>query len=622
MFYARKRQQKSPLGSLDLEHGVGERGRTIKSLAVAVEGSQMTQQFIELSGRTVSQRRQPIFDLLRSGTVVVYRDLPEVHRLGETIHGRAVELCGPDCAQAIAEFTCTSELFDLRTFSAIYRTFRDLRDGRYVSCLFSDFIEGLDLPRPVLVDAGYCRMVVPGLIGQASRHPDLVDASEFAPRDPAEPERMVHGRMLGGNAHRDIDVRHYHFQVNFWFPLHDLDEKRTLLLYPDAYRSDVLEYGELANRSDPNSWGFGKVLQIPLKFGDMLMFHSQMLHASPTQAPDQNRFTVEMRVASGCIDDNSQIYRRMFWGLRNFLPNGSAEGALLRAQQLAEPSATTFDLTRALAAKTAHAVINSLFRTAHTSLNAGYVRRSDSVLDDAFILDWKDLSRILRRLEELPCDEDLLLLVARLCLRQGYRSDGIALLRTICNRTVSYFWAFEVGYFAVANKERQLAETAFDKAGRLAANSEIKLDQYAPDMPSPRTSTLLQLLPLTAVQISLRFCSRITSGDDDVESFDHRHYWLPPALLTSYRGYNIVQCGSDLVAVDQALGDVQLYRETLGEREIGWIVLRARDINELKPKIRAGARRRWLRGLFRRAFLLPIDLIWRLISRNSRPAET
>jgi hypothetical protein len=408
--------------------------------------------------------------------------------------------------------------------------------------------------------------------------------------------------------------------VNFWFPLHDLDEKRTLLLYPDAYRSDVLEYGEIVNRADPNSWGFGKALQIPLKFGDVLVFHSQMLHASPTQAPDQNRFTVEMRVASGCIDDNSRIYRRMFWGLRNFLPSDGAEGASLRAQQLAEPSATTFDIARALAAQTAHGVINSLFRTTYASLNAGYVRRSDSVLDEAFLLDQNEWSRVLKRLEELPCDEDLLLLAARLCLHQGYRSYGIALLCRICNRTVSYFWAFEVGYFAVANKEKQLAEIAFDKAGRLAASSEIKLNQYAPDMPPPRAMNLLQLLPQTAVQISLQFCWRIANGGlADRESFDHRHYWPPPTLLTSYRGYNIVQCGSDLVAVDQALSDVQLYRETLGEREIGWFILRAGEIDELKAKIRGGARRRWLRGLYRRAILSPINSIRRFIRPDSRP---
>lgn len=490
------------------------------------------QSIIELDGRLESDRRKPVFDALRTGTIVAYRNLPEIQRLGTLLGTEAAKFCGQTAAQNVADFFNVGELHDLEAFSAIYRAFRPLRDSRYLSCLFSDLIDGMDLPRPILIDSGYCRMIAPGLAGEAIRHPDLFCTDEFGTQDPNEAEHMVHGGGRGGSPHRDLDVRHYHFQMNLWFPLHDLDEKRTLLIFPNSYHRDVPQYGKISDLGKPSDWGFGKALQIPLKFGDVIAFHSQVLHASPTQAPDRNRFTIEIRVGAGCEDDNTRIYRRLFWGLRNFLADDPKIDAVARAEQLVERS-PRLEVDRVVAASTAHAVINLLFRTADASLKAGYVRRPDAILDNAYFLDAADWSRILKRLDELPCDEDLLLLAARLLLRQGYQVEGTSLLRRICNRTTSYFWALEVGYFAVAHQELQLAETAFEKARRLAAESDVTLDRYTPSMPPPRSPGLLQLLPDAATKISEAFLRRLAATEfRDPTKFDHRLYWTNPALAS------------------------------------------------------------------------------------------
>jgi hypothetical protein len=574
-------------------------------------------QLIEINGRVESDRRRPIFDALRNGAIVVYRDLPEVHTLSETIRARMTQPANPISPNVLIDFFRTGQLADLQTFSAIYRAFRPLRDARYLSCLFSDLIEGLDLPRPVLVDSGYCRMIAPDLATEVSMRPELFAPDEFGPQHPNEVEHMVQPVHPGGNAHRDLDARHYHFQMNFWFPLHDLDETQTLLLFPDSYYRDVPQYEPISDRDRPSEWGFGEALQISLKFGDVIAFHSQMLHASPTQAPHRNRFTVEMRVASGCIDDNSRIYRRSFWGLRNFLPNGQLPTAAVRAQELAEPSLPQLDVNRAVSGSSAHAVVHHLFRTADASLKAGYLRRPDAILEEAFVLDSAQWSRVLKRLDQLPRDEDLLLLVARLLLWQGFELDGMALLRRICNKTASYFWALEVGYFAAANGEKGLAAFAFEKAARLAAGSSIKLDQYAHGLPPSRSSDLLQLLPATALQISDGLLHLLaTDGVADASKFDHRLHWsnvsaatrpipsrafgaanrpstaapsgdLIPRLIKSHHGYNIVQCGADLIAVDQKLGPIRLFEETIGEREIGSIVIKSQNLDELVSKIDA-----------------------------------
>src|SRR5437762_2464999 len=49
-------------------------------------------------------------------------------------------------------------------------------------------------------------------------------------RDRHDPEVMI---MTGGAlAHRDIQAPHFSTQMNFWFPLHDLESEGGLLLFP------------------------------------------------------------------------------------------------------------------------------------------------------------------------------------------------------------------------------------------------------------------------------------------------------------------------------------------------------------------------------------------------------
>lgn len=568
---------------------------------------------VDLNGRNRSDRRAPLLDLLRTGSVAVFRDMPEVHALGDTIRAQAAKLCEPNSAAGVADLFRTGKSRDLETYSAIYRIFRSLRDSRYLSSLFSDFVDGLDLPKPVLIDSGYCRMLAPQLIDRANNHPELFDATEFQPRDPSDSEQMLQGQMWG-NAHRDIDTRHYHFQINLWFPLHDLDETQTLLLFPDAYRGDVAQYGKLPDADDPSGWGFGQALQVPLKFGDVLVFHSQQLHASPSQSLTKDRFTVEIRVASGCIDDNSRIYRRIFWSLPNFKPrHDGVGGASMLAEQLTEPAHDPFDIDHVLAGQTAHAVVHRLFRTASASLSAGFLRRPDSVLNDAFSLDESSWSRVLDRLDGLLCGEDLLLLVARLLLRQGYLTKGTDLLRKISDRTKSYFWALEVGFFAANAQSYGLAENAFERAERLANLSDVALDRYTCDMPPPRSQGLLQLLPASAARIARHFVHRIQTGQTtNGGMLDHRDLWDStlatsvsvsneqvhklPVLVDSYRGYNVVKRESlvghdaDFVAVRQSFGDVRLFEETLGQRQIEPDILTGRSLDELRSKIDIAAK--------------------------------
>ena len=304
-------------------------------------------------------RRSPIYSLLRRGAIVLLRNVPEIHDLARTLERLVAHSDGAERASSIARLLRTGEIADVDTVGDFYRAFRHLRDSRYLSCLLSDLIASFGLPTPILVDLGFCRIVPSTCMDEIGRRPELFPTTQFDGTGSNEAEGMLCSTAWGA-AHRDIDVRHNHFQVNLWFPLHDIDANQSLLLFPEAYRRDVPQYGKLEDGDTPDDWGFGRSLQLPMALGDVLVFHSQQLHASPKLRAGQNRFTVEFRAASGCIDDNAGVYRRLFWKLENFSAStADPSSAPDRAAQLAEPHPPS--LERSLAGRTAHAVAYRLF---------------------------------------------------------------------------------------------------------------------------------------------------------------------------------------------------------------------------------------------------------------------
>jgi ectoine hydroxylase-related dioxygenase (phytanoyl-CoA dioxygenase family) len=124
-----------------------------------------------------------------------------------------------------------------------------------------------------------------------------------------------------------------------WLPLHDIPSGAALLLFPQCYRRQVAFYDEVDRNAPPDTWGYGQAVRQAMSRGDVLLFHSQHFHASPTQEPDLARVTVEIRVGTGCHDDNGTTYRRSFWNVRNFTP---------RAMQGRLPASQTSRRTRIL----------------------------------------------------------------------------------------------------------------------------------------------------------------------------------------------------------------------------------------------------------------------------------
>src|SRR5262249_21503516 len=140
-------------------------------------------------------------------------------------------------------------------------------------------------------------------------------------------EAFLGATNKGGGPHRDVDVAHYTFQLNFWFPLHDVPAENSLLLFPEIYTKPV-PYQQIPDPlREPDRWGYGKALRRALRVGDLVLFHSQHFHASPSEAPERDRLSAELRIASACIDDNAHVYRRLFWRAENFAPVTGAPAA-------------------------------------------------------------------------------------------------------------------------------------------------------------------------------------------------------------------------------------------------------------------------------------------------------
>ncbi len=494
---------------------------------------------VELSADELGRVNPSGGEQLRSGRVLVVRGVGEILEFGRTIREVAADIAGAGGAREVSELMLTARAGSLKALSVFYNALRHLRDSRYLSCLFLGLISKLGLPEPLLVDSGFTRMMIPGDYDAARRRPDWFDRSEFAAPDNNEAEHMLQGGGWG-NAHRDIDVRHYHFQANFWFPLHDVDERQTLLIFPEAYRRDVRQYGKPGDPDNPGGWGFGPALQVPLRFGDMLVFHSQHLHASPSQAREKNRFTVELRVAGGCVDDNGRIYRRLFWNLSNFMPaRGRAATPPVLAKQLAPLPPERPTLASALSGETAHAVVHRLFRRPQASLAAAYLHRPDEVLDEALPLDADGWRKVVARLSEFPAGEDLWLLVARLLSRQGQTQQAAEVLAKVARETRSPFWALEAGRVAARAGLYGLAEEAFAAAGDYAGRSDVTLDRYSVDMPPPRFEGTLQLLPATAKEAAAKFARLARRMQSEPaahvppRAFDHRYFWDPSLLQTN-----------------------------------------------------------------------------------------
>ncbi len=433
-----------------------------------------------------------VFARLEEGAIFYVRRTPEILALADHVVAVLEARHSPACARTVRGFFQGGPSPGHEDLVALLLVLREIRDTRYASCLFADLVQGFGLPTPVLVDTGYFRCIF-------QRDSDALRADPRVPRDLYEglaidPEPFLKRSNIGGGPHRDVDVPHYTFQINFWFPLHDVPAANSLLLFPDIYTRDVPYQQRPEPLGEPDRWGYGSALRRALRLGDMVLFHSQHFHASPTEAPELDRLTAEIRVAGACIDDNAAVYRRLFWNIRNFTPLAQPDSRN-RAERLHPHAPATTDRTPL----TAQELLATLFDRPEDVRHGGNLWTPESIFDTSREFPRPALTSLVERLIAAPFAEDRQLALARYLLHWQHRDLAEAVLTDISQRTESYFFALELARIASQARLWQLVGSALMRAFALAQSSPITIGRYRGDVPA-RPLPRLQFMPEDAIR--------------------------------------------------------------------------------------------------------------------------
>jgi len=249
--------------------------------------------------------------LLAAGHVVILRNLREIHRLREQLI-RYVDAHAPNGAEEVSLFYRDGTPPSLQTLVALSDAIKQIRTFRFVSIYLARLVSSMGFGTPVRLDGGIPRLVLPPNIVAQARASGLFTEEDFQRKSP---EGLTEIFMPGpANIHRDYNRKHYLFQCNIWFPMHNLSEDETLRIWPEKYRQQIVDMPA----SDSNLAELGPAYKYNLRFGDAILFHSEHLHTSPNHTLlGYRRHTYDFRIASYCPDDTLH-YRDRFLDIRNF----------------------------------------------------------------------------------------------------------------------------------------------------------------------------------------------------------------------------------------------------------------------------------------------------------------
>jgi hypothetical protein len=474
----------------------------------------------ELAALTTAE---PLRELVRSNIFII-RELAAIDAIYHLILDSTEAEYGKEDRAVVASFLDHGTLPSEDCFTRFVTLVERLRDGRAFSSVFSSAIfqitSGIE---PTLIDTGYLRIVLPSgpLHEQIRRRPEL-----YQMRDRHDPEVMI---MTGGAlAHRDIQAPHFSTQMNFWFPLHDLEADGSLLLFPDVARQRVGSYLPVSG-SPPEQWGYGRPLQVALQRGDALLFHSEQYHASPVAAGLRPRISMEIRVSLACPDDNA-VYRRLFWDLKNF-----ASQEMPIAPRFDEIVAGKWD------GRTGESAASLYHRLFDKPLDARRASETLSTVDEirrAVSLPAPEALDILDSLTALDdVGSDLAFFCAKTYFVFDRPEEAWVTLQRLAENTNSYFWVLECARLAAEAGNRALVEDFLSRAERLANGTTVTPEPVGePDLTQPP----FQLLPATC-QRACAALRRALHASERPRLFDYRLFYPLIELVKSFPQFDVVK---------------------------------------------------------------------------------
>ena len=320
---------------------------------------------------------------------------------------------------------------------------------------------------PVLLDGGISRLVLPPVLIEEAYRSGWFETTDFK-RDRADGPTEIF--MPGpANIHRDFNRKHYLFQCDLWFPLHDVNEKEVIRLYPHLYREPVFDM----DATEKNLAELGHPLEFSLKFGDAVIFHGEHIHTSPKcDRPDYRRHTYDFRIAAACQDDNKH-YRYNFLNINNFLSNNSQHPGL------------NVDYTRR---------VNFLhYYAKHNPCAIFFLLAVEHQKD----MSPDDYGIIFEIFDSYPFAEDRYLILADI-IRERAPAIAIAAACRVTKESKYYFWMLRAGEILVSLGKHSEARSAYEKARSYAIVTQC-LPNY---MPVVYANSELQLMPEVAVRVA------------------------------------------------------------------------------------------------------------------------
>ena len=380
---------------------------------------------------------------IEAGDILIIQDAPEVHWLSRLLKIYEQQYFEGD-GQSVLDLVEHKSAPTIQNITLLRDFVRRIRSTHTLPGLFSSFAKIARFPNPVVLDVGLCRLVFPdNILSQIQERQDIFPPEDFhSPRNGAL-EEVFYARKEYGQPHRELDLPHSAMQTHLWFPLHDIAEDESLLIFPEAYRQDIVV--DLAKKEQPpETWGLGHPLKLALKKGDMIMFHSEHVHASPYRRGKAFRFSYDFRIVNDCLHDHGWHHQE-FWNVGNFTRNQEALNTAANEFELFNSEEKDIDPFRG----------NSSFQLGMSYIN--YCRKWGQDMSQTEIESAFDASN------RLPLCEDRNFALASIFKLRTRRLAQNA-LRKVIDYSASYYWLARASEGLLAMQDTQNGMRGIEKA--------------------------------------------------------------------------------------------------------------------------------------------------------------
>lgn len=185
--------------------------------------------FIDIPYEEMEQNN--LAERLADYNIVVIRNVPEVHQYVNQVKALISSNNRGQANKFLDELTVPSA----EVLAELVEITDSLRKNRYLSTLFAGFINKLQFQGDCVVDGGITRYYFPKDYADFRKRSDLFSATNFFSYLPHDEAGASIVPNLPVGPHRDVDIFNKDaIPINIWFPLHDLERARSLILFPDV----------------------------------------------------------------------------------------------------------------------------------------------------------------------------------------------------------------------------------------------------------------------------------------------------------------------------------------------------------------------------------------------------